>query len=623
MVKLKIISLVILLTLLSIPFDYAQQTGETKTILILFGLAPNQPAYGPLLKGIKEKLNEEFGENYNLHMEYMDLRRYPNGNFPNELFDSYNAKYREIKLDLLICFGINAIPTIKKFADSYLLDLPTISMDLDFSDYGFVPDLRLNDKTTIVNMKIDPAKSIAFDMKLFPETSSVYFLAGISPLDKLFLNISRKWAEKNLSNKKVSYVTDLKMQEILNIVRQLPKKSIVIVGSFNLDADSVEYHNPEAIKLISSQSDSPVFGYSDMGIGEGSIGGYIANFASVGLFVGKAAVKILNGADPNSLIVTEQDYYEYVFDWRQLKKWNLVNSDLIPEESTILYEDISFVERFKWIGGVVLLFLLLQTLLIVNLIRLNRNQKLMTRKIIESESRYRDFLHEDRSLRLGQLTASLSHELNQPLTAILSTAQAGINFINSNEANPDLLKQILQKIVDNDKRTASILSSMRGMLKLENREKEKINLNVLINEVVAVFYSEANKLNTKLNLELSDEETFILADGIQIQQVLLNFILNASQSMEKTNASNKKITVSSTINNSEVIISVRDNGVGLDEEMKEKLFKPFVSAKKEGTGIGLTICRSIIEDHQGKIWAENVPDGGARFSFSLKIIKDV
>ena len=140
---------------------------------------------------------------------------------------------------------------IKKFAERYLLELPTISMDLDFSDYGYDSDLRLNDKTTIVNMKMDPAKSIAFDVKLFPETSSVYFLAGISPLDKLFLAIGRKWAEKNLLNKKVIYLTDLKMQEILSIVRQLPKKSIVFVGSFSLDADSVEYSNPEAIRLIS------------------------------------------------------------------------------------------------------------------------------------------------------------------------------------------------------------------------------------------------------------------------------------------------------------------------------------------------------------------------------------
>jgi len=246
----------------------------------------------------------------------------------------------------------------------------------------------------------------------------------------------------------------------------------------------------------------------------------------------------------------------------------------------------------------------------------------MTKKIIVTENKYRDFLHEDRSLRLGHLTASLSHELNQPLTAILSTAQAGINFINSNEATPELLKQIFQKIVDNDKRTASILSSVRGMLKLESREKEKVNLVSLINEVVAVVQSEAAELNAKLNIDIIHERVNVLADKIQIQQVLLNFISNALQSMEKSNSSKKEITITDSIGNKEVTISIRDNGVGIAESIKDKLFKPFVSVKKDGTGIGLTICSSIIEDHQGKIWAENMPDGGAKFSFSLKILKD-
>ena len=239
-----------------------------------------------------------------------------------------------------------------------------------------------------------------------------------------------------------------------------------------------------------------------MGLGEGSIGGYLLSFKNVGLISGVIAIKILNGADPNSFKITERDYYEYVFDWKQLKSWNLINSDLIPDGSTIMYEDISFVNKYKWVGGLVLLFIVMQTLLIANFIRLNRNQKVMTKKIMDSENRYRDFLHQDRSLRLGQLTASLSHEINQPLTAILSTAQAGINFIDSNEANPEFLKQILQKIVDNDKRTASILSSIRGMLKLENREKERVNLNFLIDDIITVYNGEAVKrdyMELKLN----------------------------------------------------------------------------------------------------------------------------
>ena len=330
----------------------------------------------------------------------------------------------------------------------------------------------------------------------------------------------------------------------------------------------------------------------------------------------------MNGANPNSIKISESDYYEYLFDWRELKRWNLENSDLIPEGSTILFEENSPFDEYKWIGGGVLLFIILQTLLIATLIRLNRNQKLMTKKIIETKNKYRDFLQKKEAETRAINCIAFTPVKSTVNSYTKYSAQAGINFINSNEATPHLLKQILQKIVENDKRTASILSSVRGMLKLESREKEKVNLVSLINEVAAVVQSEAAELNIKLNVDIIHERVDILADKIQIQQVLLNLISNALQSLEKSNPSNKEITITDSIGNNEVTISVRDNGVGIEESIKDKLFKPFVSVKKDGTGIGLTICRSIIEDHQGKIWAENMPDGGAKFSFSLKILKD-
>jgi two-component system sensor kinase FixL len=160
------------------------------------------------------------------------------------------------------------------------------------------------------------------------------------------------------------------------------------------------------------------------------------------------------------------------------------------------------------------------------------------------------------------------------------------------------------------------------MLKLENREKEKTNLNFLIEEIVNVFQSEAGKLLTKISVQLSQQTAYILADKIQIQQVLLNFILNASQSMERSKIKNKEINITQSISDENVVVSVRDYGKGIDESIKEKVFSPFITTKSEGMGIGLAICRSIIEDHGGKIWAENLPDGGAKFSFSLKLIKD-
>jgi two-component system sensor kinase FixL len=113
-----------------------------------------------------------------------------------------------------------------------------------------------------------------------------------------------------------------------------------------------------------------------------------------------------------------------------------------------------------------------------------------------------------------------------------------------------------------------------------------------------------------------------MADPIQVQQVILNFFSNASQSIEKVNTRNRNLIIKEMIDNDNVIVSVRDYGEGISESVKNTLFKPFITSKKEGSGIGLAISRSIIDDHQGKIWADNMPDGGAMFSFSLKIYKD-
>lgn len=622
MQKFLIISFIISSTLINVAVGNSQQTEETKTILILCALSPAQPAYRPILDGIRQKLTEEFGDRYSLHTEYLELESYPKDDYPKERFDTYNQKYRDIKIDLLICVGRNAIGTIKQYAEDYLLNLPTISIDFDFSDYGFKSDLKLNEQTVIVGMELILDKSISTALSLFPKTTSVFFVGGTTPFDKFLMSLAKEASQIIDKSKEIIFITDKSMDKILKQVHSLPVSSLIFVPSFNTDLKMVTYHNPEAIRLISINANAPVFAYSDMGFGDGAVGGYILSFEKIGLLSGVSAVKILEGADPNSLSVTEQDYYDYVFDWRQLKRWNIADSDLIPEESAILFKEVNFINEYKWILGAVLLFLVLQSMMIANLIRLNRNQKLMTKKVIETENKYREFLHEDRSLRLGQLTASLSHELNQPLTAILSTAQAGINFINSNEATPELLKQIFQKIVENDKRGASILSSIRGMMKIESREKEKTDINSLVNEVAAVYKNEASMHGIQLNIRLLDEPVYIFADGIQIQQVLLNLIFNASHSMEKINASNKIITISNSVNNTDVIVSVSDRGTGINEAEKEKLFKPFVTLKKEGMGIGLSICRSIIEDHEGKIWAENMSDGGAKFSFSLKIFKD-
>ena len=619
MLKSRLVIFIILLSLITPANGFSQHNNKDRNILVLFAYTSDGPAYKRILNGIEEEIANQFGKNVTIHTEYLEIARYPQGNFPKEVFDKYNEKYSDIKLDLLICVGYGIIDPVKKNADEYLQSLHAVVLDLDFSSFGYQTEFKLNDKTAVIPLKFNFDKTLLTALSLFPKATSVSFLSGTSRLDTFLTLLTKAAAEKIISNNKITFDSNLSMNETIDLVENLPDNTIIFIPYYTTDSKLVPYHNTEAIRLIRSVAKSPIFHLSDLGLGEGAVGGYIINFAKAGSLAGKVATKILNGVDPNSIQITESDYYEYAFDYRELKRWNLINSNLIPAGSTIMYEDISFVDRYKWIGGLVLLFIVLQTLLIANLIRLNKNQKVMTKKIIDTENRYKDFLHQDRSLRLGQLTASLSHEINQPLTAILSNAQAGIRFIDSGEGDLKLLKQIFQKIVESDKRGASIVRSIRGMMKPDVSEKRKVELNNLINEVIAVYQNEISRNNIKMKTNLWMEPIFVLGDRIQIQQVLLNLISNASHSLKKVTHSNQIITISSSLLDDEAFVTVRDNGPGIDAEIKEKLFEPFVTSKNTGMGIGLTISQSIIEDHQGKIWAENLPESGAEFSFTLKL----
>jgi C4-dicarboxylate-specific signal transduction histidine kinase len=437
----------------------------------------------------------------------------------------------------------------------------------------------------------------------------------------MFYELTRQAVKKFAEDKQIRYILDVSMDEALSRLNDLPDSSLLFMPFFVTDDKQVTYFNPESARLFSNASRVPLFVYTEVGLGEGAFGGYVISFTKAGRIAGEAAIRIMKGEDPSSIKFSPEDYYHYAFDWRQMQRWQVSRSRL-PQDYTILNRENDFLDRFMWLIITGILFLILQTILIFRLIILNRKYKMMTVQLRETESKFRDLVREDRVLRIGQLTASLSHELNQPLTAILSTAQAGIRFIDSNNADPQLLREILQNIVEDDKRTAAILSSIRGMMKLEKREMEKTNLNDLIQEMVIIFNTEAVAQKLKLEMKLTDEPVFVKADPIQIQQVIHNLMSNALQAMGKVISDNKKITITEIKAGDEVVVSVRDYGQGIDERITPKIFIPFVTTKKEGLGIGLAISRSIIDDHRGRIWAENKPDGGAEFSFSLKILKD-
>ena len=338
--------------------------------------------------------------------------------------------------------------------------------------------------------------------------------------------------------------------------------------------------------------------------------------------MGRIANLMLQGTSADDIKIHYKTFYEDIYDWDELTRWGLTQSKVIPSDSIFLYRTAGFWRIYRWYIMAVFLFLISQSFLIVYLVRLTRRQKETARQKAETENIYQEMVREDRLLKMVELTASLSHELNQPLTAILYNAQAGKRFLKSGTIDPQQAEEIFDYIIEDDKRAGGIISSVKNLMKLDNRVKENLNMAELIQETVSIFKSEYIRKNVTVNVSFPAKPAWIFGEKILLQQVILNFFRNALNAMEKNASDNKFLEIDLKSTKSYVIVSVRDSGCGIDPEIKDKLFKPFVTNSKKGFGIGLALSRTIIEKHHGEIWAENRPEGGAEFCFRLKAIRE-
>jgi signal transduction histidine kinase/integral membrane sensor domain MASE1 len=236
---------------------------------------------------------------------------------------------------------------------------------------------------------------------------------------------------------------------------------------------------------------------------------------------------------------------------------------------------------------------------------------------LEAQRSRQELAHFTRVSTIGELTASLAHELNQPLTGILSNAQAALRFLE--RTPPDLLeiREILKDIVDDDKRAAEVIRRLRGLLRKEDVRFTLLELNTVIRDVAKLLSSDAIIRNISVRLELDPNPTFVNGDGVQLQQVILNLLVNAMEAMADSTRDGRTIIVRTDTGLEAIHVSVQDAGPGFREGTQHLVFEPFYTTKPSGMGMGLAIAKSIIEAHGGRIWAEDNAPGGATLHFSL------
>jgi PAS domain S-box-containing protein len=241
---------------------------------------------------------------------------------------------------------------------------------------------------------------------------------------------------------------------------------------------------------------------------------------------------------------------------------------------------------------------------------------------IEARRRQAEIAHLSRVTMLGELSGAVAHELNQPLTAILSNAQAALRLLDQEDRPLGEVREILSDIVQEDRRAGEVIRRLRVLLKKGEVQLDPVELRSVVDDVLKLLRSDLLSQGVIVTTELADRLPRVLGDEVQIEQVLVNLVANACDAMAAKDSGARCVRLSADLEDSGAVrVSVADTGCGLPAEDLERVFEPFVTTKTQGMGLGLTVCRTIVGAHGGRLWAVNNEGGGATFHFTLPVFE--
>ena len=230
-----------------------------------------------------------------------------------------------------------------------------------------------------------------------------------------------------------------------------------------------------------------------------------------------------------------------------------------------------------------------------------------------------ELAHLSQVLSMGELAASIAHEINQPLTAVVTHGHACVEWLSASPPNLEKAQQTVQRIIQDGTRAGAVLSRIRALFKKEAPAKDWLDINEVIHELTIFLRDEAMRRRIAIRTDLVPGMAKIKADRVQLQQVVLNLMMNGMDAMADSTDRAKELLISARGDESEIMVRVEDSGMGLGAEVDERIFNPFFTTKPHGIGMGLSISRSIVESHEGRLWGSPRPSGGAIFQFTLPV----
>jgi signal transduction histidine kinase len=580
-----------------------------RTVLVLHQSIPYTEFFGKLFASFQSTLKGGSTIPITIYSESLGHRHFQGAEYDTLVYEFIKEKYRSRALNAIFADGFYAL----QFAARLRAELgdPTLPIIFCGIDDASADEFPPNATGTTVPARTHQVLVTA--RALVPGLRRIAIVGD--PLEEqTFRRRHKKGLLANGKGVELIDLTGLPMTELLWRIATLPDDAAIFYTTLTGSRDGPRYEPNDALALLAQAANRPIVIDQETRLGHGGTGGFLLQAAPIGEATARILLRLFNGESVSTIPVMAGEFAKPTFDWRELRRWNISEARL-PVESDIRFREYGPWEQYR---QYILLFcsaLLLQTALIGWLIyEIRRRQSAE----IQSRSAMAELTFMNRRVAAGQLSASLTHEFSQPLAGIVTRASAALRWIRAEKPNLERAEAALEGIVAAGHRASDIITSVRAMFKKEAPQKASTDINQVIRIVLSIVRVELQKHGVELQTRFDEHLPIVQGDKVQLQQVVLNLVMNAIESMHSVQPRVLKIQTEQT-GAGLVHVSIEDTGTGIDPSNLERVFKPLFTTKANGMGMGLTICHSIIESHDGRIWVSPAVNRGSIFQFELPV----
>ena len=590
----------------------AVSAAEPRRVLIIHAFGHAYSPWSDMAGSFRVELLKKSKEPIDLYEVSLDTARAQSRQDEAPFVEYIRALLAGRKVDLIVPIGAPSAFFVQRNRQLLFPDTPMLIVG---AARRRISDNSLAENDAVVLSDLDLTEYLASILKLLPQTTDVAVVVGNSPVERYWTSELARAFQPFTDRVKIEWFNDLTFDAMLQRAAAMPPTTAILWFLLSEDAAGIPYLEEPALDAMREVASVPIFGTGDYQMGRGIVGGALLPTQKLGALGADAALRILNGEKASAVKTPDVVLNSTAYDWRELRRWKISKNQL-PPNSIVLFREPTAWEQYRWQIALACALILLQGALIAGLLYERRRRGFAE---VLSRQRTAELVHVNRIATAGELTASIAHEINQPLGAILTNAETAKVILTS--PNPDIaeLNAIVDDILRDDRRAGEVIRRMRSLLRKAPFELKSLDLNDLVRETVGLVLAVGR--NVELVSVITPDALPILGDRIQLQQVILNLVANGIDAMKDTPTKNRTIRIQTSRGEEFAELSVSDHGPGVPENKLKEVFEPFYTSKAEGMGMGLSIARTIIEAHSGRIWAENRDHGGASFRIRLPLVR--